>query len=139
MVYPLRFHRYEFLPDSGGAGRYRGGLGVRRDIEFLDESGGLETQFDKFKVEPYGLDGGLPGDTGKLWLNPDSNNPRSLPSKTMNCRLRRGDIFSMMTQGGGGYGNVEDRDPEAIRRDLVAGKLTPEPARRDYGFKEAAE
>ena len=113
MMYPLRFQRYEFLPDSGGAGRQRGGLGVRRDIEFLDKSGMLETQFDKFKVEPFGVFGGQPGATGKLYLNPDGKEPECpSPSKTTGCRLRKGDIFSIRTQGGGGYG----RRASGIRR-----------------------
>ncbi|MBY6058770.1 hydantoinase B/oxoprolinase family protein [Leisingera daeponensis] len=135
VMYPLQFTRYEFLPDTGGAGRTRGGLGVRRDIKFLDRSGTLETQFDKFKVEPFALDGGKPGSTGKLWLNPDSNAPVSLKSKTNNQRLVRNDIFSMCTQGGGGYGPPPERCKDAIKRDIVEGKLTPERAKLDYGVE----
>ena len=136
-TYPLRFKRYEFIPDTGGAGRQRGGLGVRRDIEFLDESGTLETQFDKFKVAPFGLFGGQPGATGKLYLNPDDNDRRELPSKTVNCKLRQGDVFSMRTQGGGGYGPSEERDREAIARDLREGKVSPESAHSHYGYSES--
>lgn len=131
-AYPLRFRHYELLPDTGGAGRHRGGLGVRRDIEFLDESGAAETQFDKFKVAPFGLFGGEPGATGRLVLNPDGAAPRELPSKNVNLRLRRGDVFSMWTQGGGGYGPATERDPAAVARDLREGKLTPEAARARY-------
>jgi N-methylhydantoinase B len=134
-MYPLQFTRYEFLPDTGGAGRTRGGLGVRRDIKFLDKSGTLETQFDKFKVEPFGLAGGKPGATGKLFLNPDSDAPVPLRSKTMNQRLLKNDILSMFTQGGGGYGPPAERDRNAIRRDVVEGKLTPERVEADYGVK----
>ncbi|NMG41465.1 hydantoinase B/oxoprolinase family protein [Chelativorans sp. ZYF759] len=134
-MYPLQFTCYEFLEDTGGAGRTRGGLGVRRDIRFLDKSGTLETQFDKFKVEPFGLEGGMPGATGKLFLNPDSNSPLPLRSKTMNQRMVKDDIFSMFTQGGGGYGSPTERNQEAIRRDVVEGKLTPERAQADYGVK----
>jgi N-methylhydantoinase B len=133
LTYPLRVTRYELLSDTGGAGQRRGGLGVRRDIEFLDESGSLETQFDKFKVEPFGLFGGKPGATGKLFLNPDGANPRELKSKTFGCPLRRGDVLSMRTQGGGGYGPPEERDPQAVMRDLREGKLTAERAKADYG------
>jgi N-methylhydantoinase B len=132
-TYPLRFRRYELIPDSGGAGRFRGGLGVRRDIEFLDESGSVNTQFDKFKVAPFGLRGGRPGATGRLRLNPDGPEPVELPSKTVNRPLRRGDVLSMWTQGGGGYGRPEEREPEAVRRDLREGKVTPAGVRRDYG------
>ncbi len=131
-IYPLRFERYELLPDSGGAGRHRGGLGVRRDIAFLDESGALETQFDKFKVAPFGLFGGEEGATGSLVLNPDGERPVNLASKTMHHKLRKGDVVSIRTQGGGGYGPPAERDAEAIARDLREGKISAEQAER-YG------
>ena len=136
MTYPLRFRRYEFIPDTGGIGRQRGGLGVRRDIEFLDESGTLDTQFDKFKVAPFGLFGGGPGATGKMFLNPDGPDSVALASKTVAAKLRRGDVFSMWTQGGGGYGKPEERDPAAVAQDIEAGKVSVERARADYGWKE---
>jgi N-methylhydantoinase B len=139
MTYPLRFKRYEYLPDTGGAGKFRGGLGVRRDIEFLDESGTLNTQFDKFKIEPFGLFGGGPGATGRLLLNPDGPDREELHSKTVNRKLRRGDVLSMRTQGGGAYGPPEERDPAAIERDLREGKITPEGAQKAYGRGRADE
>ena len=134
-TYPLRFQRYEFLPDTGGVGQYRGGLGVRRDIEFIDESGSLNTQFDKFKIAPFGLFGGGDGATGRLILNPDGPNPVELASKTVDCKLKRGDVISMRTQGGGAYGAPDQRDPEAIARDLREEKITPEAAREGYGYQ----
>ncbi|MBF97189.1 MAG: methylhydantoinase [Pelagibacterales bacterium] len=136
MVYPLRFTRYEFLPDTGGAGRKRGGLGVRRDIQFLDKSGTLETQFDKFKVEPFGLFGGKPGARGQMFLNPDSANPTQLKSKTTNKNLNNGDIFSMRTQGGGGYGPPSERSEAEIKSDLKLGKLTLDSAKTNYNFED---
>ena len=136
MVYPLRFTRYEFLPDTGGAGRKRGGLGVRRDIQFLDKSGTLETQFDKFKVEPFGLFGGKPGAKGQMFLNPDSTKPTQLKSKTTNKKLQNGDIFSMRTQGGGGYGPPSERSETEIKSDLKLGKITLDSAKTNYNFKE---
>ena len=139
MTYPLRFKRYEFIPDTGGPGRHRGGLGVRRDIEFLDESGTLNTQFDKFKVAPFGLFGGGPGATGKLFLNPDGPDRRELHSKTVNCKLSRGDVLSMFTQGGGGYGPPAERDRSAIERDIRQEKVSPEEARKHYGHGGMAE
>ena len=139
MAYPLRFRHYEFIADSGGAGRTRGGLGVRRDIEFLDKSGTLETQFDKFKIEPFGLFGGKPGATGKLTINPEGPDPRPLKAKTVNHPLRTGDVFSMMTQGGGGYGPPAERPRVAVERDIRQGKLTRDRATIDYRLNEAAE
>ena len=135
LTYPLLFTRYEFLPDSGGAGRHRGGLGVQRDIKFLDNAGALETQFDKFKVAPFGLFGGKPGATGELVLNPDSPNARNLKSKTMGQKLEQEDVISIRTQGGGGYGPVKERDTAAIRRDVVEGKVTGDAARSEYGWE----
>ena len=136
-TYPLRFRRYEFLPDTGGVGQYRGGLGVRRDIEFTDESGSLNTQFDKFKIAPFGLFGGGDGATGRLILNPDGPDPTELASKTVDCKLQRGDVISMRTQGGGAYGPTDQRDPEAIARDLREEKITPQAARESYGYEGA--
>ena len=134
-TYPLRFQRYEFLPDTGGVGQYRGGLGVRRDIEFVDESGSLNTQFDKLKIAPFGLFGGGDGATGRLVLNPDRPNPTELSSKTVDRKLRRGDVVSMRTQGGGAYGPPEQRNLKAIARDLREEKITHEAARKGYGYE----
>ena len=134
-TYPLRFARYELIPDSGGAGRSRGGLGVRRDIEFLDEHGALDTQFDKFKVAPFGLFGGGEGAKGRLVLNPDGPEPKQLASKTVALELRRGDVVSMWTQGGGGYGAPGERRTAAIVQDLREGKLTGQAAREHYGYR----
>ena len=136
-TYPLGFKRYELLADSGGAGKYRGGLGVRRDVEFLDESGTLNTQFDKFKVPPFGLFGGSPGATGRLLLNPDTPDCTELRSKTVDYKLRHGDVLSMWTQGGGGYGPPEERDSRAIERDIREEKITPESARNVYRHKRS--
>ena len=138
-TYPLRFARYELIPDSGGAGRSRGGLGVRRDIEFLDEHGALDTQFDKFKVAPFGLFGGGDGAKGRLVLNPDGPEPRDLASKTVALELRRGDVVSMWTQGGGGYGAPGERSTEAIVQDIREGKLSPEAAQERYGYGGAGD
>ncbi len=136
-TYPLRFHRYELLADTGGAGRFRGGLGVARDIEFLDERGSLNTQFDKFKIPPFGLFGGGPGGCGRLLLESDGKTV-ALPSKTVNRPLKPGDILRMRTQGGGGYGDPRQRDPALVRQDLREGKVTPEAVRRDYGLGPSA-
>ena len=137
--YPLRFKRYEFLPDSGGAGKYRGGMGVRRDIEFLDESGSLNTQFDKFKIAPFGLFGAAAGATGSMMLNPDTADAVELRSKTVDRKLKKGDVFSMLTQGGGGFGPPGERDPGAIERDLRQGKVTSEAAQSAYGHGSSGQ
>lgn len=134
-TYPLRFKHYELIPDTGGVGKHRGGLGVRRDIEFLDQSGSLNTQFDKFKIAPFGLFGGQDGAKGSMVMNPDGPEPEDLHSKTVNHPFKYGDVFSMRTQGGGGFGIPKERDPVAIERDLREGKISAQSARNSYGLK----
>ncbi|HJP45665.1 MAG: hydantoinase B/oxoprolinase family protein [Arenicellales bacterium] len=135
-TYPLRFTRYELLADSGGAGKYRGGLGVMREIEFLDQRGVLNTQFDKFKVAPFGLFGGGPGACGKLSLKTNGQTTK-LQSKTVNRALKPGDRLTMHTQGGGGFGDPGERAPELIKQDLREQKVTPEGLQRDYRLDQA--
>ncbi len=135
-TYPLRYRRYELLADSGGAGKYRGGLGVSRDIEVLDESGGVvNTQFDKFKVAPYGLFGGDDGATGRLLLKSEGKSI-DLASKTVNKALKRGDVLQMYTQGGGGFGDPSERDHELLRKDLREGKITVEALKSIYRLND---
>lgn len=136
-TYPLRYTHYEFLPDTGGTGRQRGGLGVRRDIQFLDGTGSLNTQFDKFKIAPFGLFGGGDGATGSMMMNPDGPEPEDLHSKTVNHVLKHGDVYSMRTQGGGGFGPPDERDPSAVERDLREEKISAKTARDVYGLKGA--
>ena len=130
-THPLRFQRYELLADTGGAGEFRGGLGVARDIEFLDQRGTLNTQFDKFKVAPFGLFGGGEGACGRLVLQ-TGGQLADLPSKTVNQALEHGDVLRMYTQGGGGFGDPRKRAPDLIRRDLREGKVTAEGVKRAY-------
>ncbi|NIO00149.1 MAG: hydantoinase B/oxoprolinase family protein, partial [Anaerolineae bacterium] len=72
LEYPVRILRYEFIPDSGGAGKYRGGLTVRRDIEVLTDNVSLARYGDRQRFGPFGLFGGKEGSKGKFILNPDS-------------------------------------------------------------------
>ena len=81
--------------------------------------------------------GGGDGATGRLVVNPDGPGRTELRSKTVDFKLRRGDVISMSTQGGGAYGPVEARDPEAIARDLREEKISPEAARDAYGYQGA--
>ena len=130
-VYPLRFRTYELVPDSGGAGAFRGGLGVARDIEFLDARGHLSTQFDHCVVPPFGLLGGRPGACAELAVESAGRTTR-LPSKVSSHPLGRGDVFRMRTQGGGGYGDPRTRARAAIDRDMREGKVTREAVAREY-------
>jgi N-methylhydantoinase B len=122
-IYPLQFIRYGFLPDSGGAGRYRGGLGLVREWRFTAERGLLNASFDAFVSRPYGLAGGEPGGAGTLSVTRDGVTT-ALAAKTIGFELRAGDIVRMETPGGGGFGPPQARDPAALASDLADGLVT---------------
>lgn len=117
-IFPLRFTRYGFVPDSGGAGRTRGGLGLERSFEFLAERGLFNGSFDAFVSRPYGLAGGLPGKGGRLSVTRGATTTE-LPAKTIGHELRIGDILSMITPGGGGFGPAAERPAERLADDIT--------------------
>ncbi|MBS1881754.1 MAG: hydantoinase B/oxoprolinase family protein [Actinobacteria bacterium] len=127
----VRVERYGFLPDSGGVGTWRGGLSIVRELRLEREDATLQIRSDRREHRPYGLAGGGPG--GACWniLNPDGE-ARVLPSK-VTTSFRRGDVHRHVTAGGGGYGDPLRRDPARVLADVIAEKVTPASARRDYG------
>lgn len=123
--YPLRVERYELIPDSGGAGRFRGGLGVRRDICILDHECSFAAHGDRHKKAPWGLFGGLSGKTGRFVVDPGRGDERVLPSaKVSGIVLEPGDTLRIETPGAGGYGPPWERAEEALRWDVLEGKVT---------------
>ncbi len=129
--YPFMITRYELIPDSEGAGRYRGGLGVRRDWKFCDHKATLTVFSDNRKYAPWGLFGGGSAASSKYILNPEGE-ARELPSK-ITLNLKPDEIVSYRTPGGGGYGPALERDPELVLSDVINGKVTRTRARDVYG------
>ncbi|SUE43010.1 hydantoinase B/oxoprolinase family protein [Roseomonas gilardii] len=117
---PLTITRYGLLPGSGGAGRYRGGLGLVREWRIDAQEAVFTANAERFRFRPYGLAGGEPGSAGRLLLL-RGNEVRSLGSKVNNLRLRRGDVIRLETSGGGGFGPPEERAAEARARDRALG------------------
>ncbi|MFB6185401.1 MAG: hydantoinase B/oxoprolinase family protein, partial [Halobacteriaceae archaeon] len=132
-AYPLRVKKYALREDSGGAGEYRGGLGIRRDIEVRNHQATFSILADRFTNTPYGLAGGNPGTAGEAYLLNDSK--ISLPPKTSKD-LSSGDVISIRTPGGGGYGNPDQRDPEAIQRDLQTEKFSEDFVQTHYSLDD---
>ena len=128
---PIRIDRYEFLPDTGGAGRYRGGLSQVRDFHILADEATLQVRSDRRKFPPYGLYGGKPGTLADGFLNPHEEN-RQMPSKFI-MTAGKHDVFRMVTAGGGGYGDPLEREPHRVLDDVSEEKLTVEHARQEYG------
>ena len=128
---PVLIRRFELIPDTGGAGRHRGGCGLRKDIELRNSRATLSLLGDRHRFQPYGLFGGLPGARAETLLNP-GRNARSLPSKGM-VEIERGDVVSFRLSGAGGYGPPAERDPKAIAEDIADGYVTAQAARDTYG------
>jgi N-methylhydantoinase B len=119
---PLTITRYGLLPGSGGAGRYRGGLGLVREWRIDAREAVFTANAERFRFRPYGLAGGEPGSAGRLLLL-RGGEARSLGSKVNNLRLRRGDVIRLETSGGGGFGPPEERAAEARARDRALGYM----------------
>ena len=128
--YPVRIARYELVDDSDGPGRWRGGLGLRRDYLFPDHAATFTILADRDRAGPWGLFGGQPGQRAEYVLNPDGE-ARRLGSKTT-IELQPGDVVSYRTCGGGGYGPPHERDPQLVLRDVRAGKVSVQRAREIY-------
>ena len=129
--YPVLITRYELVEDSEGPGKHRGGLGLRRDYLFPDHETSFTILADRERWGPHGLFGGLAGRQAYYLLNPDSE-VTELGSK-VTLQLKKGDLISYRTCGGGGYGPPEERDPQNVLHDVRDGKVTVERARQFYG------
>jgi len=134
--FPVRIERYEFIADSGGAGKYRGGLALRRDVRILADRISFARYSDRNKIRPQGLFGGLPGSLGSIVLNPGTASERPMKSKGLDT-LAAGDVVSFRLPGSGGYGDPHLRERRLVEEDLQNEKISSESARRDYGFEPA--
>ena len=136
--FPTRILRFELIPDSGGAGQYRGGLGIRREYLNLEDAR-FSIRSTKHVIAPEGAAHGGKGRTGDIIVNPDSDAAKQLPTRYADYPLKGGDRFRLLTPGGGGFGHGFARDPELVARDLNEGYVTPEGALRDYGVVAARQ
>ncbi len=133
-AYPVMFTRWALRPDSGGAGRHRGGLGAIYELELLEEQADVFLFGERGRFAPAGVVGGQPGALNRFFY-PQAGEIRSPPmaSKMVGLSLARGQRVRLETPGGGGYGDPRERSPEAVRRDVRLGYVTRDAARRDYG------
>jgi N-methylhydantoinase B len=138
--FPTRLLRFELIEDSGGAGRFRGGLGIRREYLNLEEAR-FSIRSMKHVIPPNGVAGGGNGRGGDIWINPDTPQAKRLPTRYADYPLRQGDIFRLDTPGGGGYGDALMREPERVLADIREGTVSPAAAERQYGVvvKRAGE
>jgi N-methylhydantoinase B len=120
------------ISDSGGPGRFRGGLGFVREYEVLDNDARFSLRSTKHTVAPKGIDGGMNGKTGHCVLNPGRPDERVIPSRYSDHVLHPGEAFSLETPGGGGLGNPIERDPERVLNDVRNGYVSLGKARETY-------
>jgi len=134
LEYPIRILHYGLVPDSGGPGEFRGGLAIRKDIEFLHPVL-FSAHSDRHRISPWGVRGGLSGSCGKFVLDPDSPTERILPSKTSGIKIDRNQILRVFTAGGGGYGEPTLRNPQNAAVDRVLAKVSDRQLREIYGVE----
>jgi N-methylhydantoinase B len=128
---PILHHCLELIVDSGGAGRFRGGLGIRREVEFLAEAEVLSMK-KKTKTRPWGLAGGLEGSTNGMTVWPGTARETHLGMRR--AAMRAGDRFINVSAGGGGYGPPRQRDRSKVRDDVLDGYISSESAAENYGL-----
>lgn len=132
-TYPLLVRSYGLVPDSDGPGRFRGGLGMKREIVIQSERTTLTVSTDRSKLGPWGVFGGLPGGNSACYLeHPDGKIEKFRYSK-MTRPVDTGDVVTIFTPGGGGWGNPYDRDPQRVLWDVSEELISPERAKEFYG------
>jgi N-methylhydantoinase B len=130
---PIVVRRFHLIPESAGPGRFRGGFGVRLDFQVFQPEGLVTARgMERLRFQPWGMNGGAPGQCGAVVLNPGAPGERRLPKIDV-LGLEPGDVLSVRSPGGGGYGDPFERPAEAVRDDVRAGLLTDDHAREWYG------
>ncbi len=135
-VYPVMFRQWALRPDSGGAGRHRGGMGAIYEIEVLEENGAEAFLFgERGRFAPKGVAGGADAALNVFsYASGDGYAHPPLASKMRGIKLAQGQSVILETPGGGGYGPVAERDPVAIARDVARGLITADAADSTYGL-----
>lgn len=134
MSFPLRVDRYELIPDSGGAGEYRGGLAARRVWKVLGHAAEATVCCERAKSPPFGLFGGGAGAPARIYLIEAGGARRNLNSKEHFVAPEGSEIWYEVP-GSGGFGPPSRRDPAKVRADVRDGYVSAESARRDYGVE----
>jgi N-methylhydantoinase B len=131
--YPLLIERYALIPDSGGAGRHRGGLGCETVIRALTDVT-MNASIDRAHCLPWGLHGGLEGTGNQVLLRRDGEwETERVNAKVLTAQLKKGDAYALRSGGGGGFGSPLERPPDLVRDDVRQGYVSVAAARDYYG------
>jgi N-methylhydantoinase B len=134
-LYPVHVEATRLREDSGGPGRWRGGLGLTRAVRILAPSTKLSVLAEKAVLPPFGVCGGEAGARNRFWVSRHGAEiaPSALPGKVSGFPIEPGDILMMESSGGGGFGDPVERDLAAVAADVAEGYVTREAAERIYG------
>tara|TARA_B100001964_G_scaffold244382_1_gene325638 strand:+ start:747 stop:2510 length:1764 start_codon:yes stop_codon:yes gene_type:complete len=130
-LYPIIYRQHGYAEDTEGAGKYRGSLGLVREIEFVgDEPAAMQLRVDRRQFPPFGIHGGQSGTPTRATINPDTEN-RDVGKSTIT--LNKGDVFRVVVAGAGGYGNPFERSVDMVLDDVLKEKISTRRAREAYG------
>ena len=138
-AYPVMFTQWALRPNSGGPGRHRGGLGAIYEIELLEENADVFLFGERGKFPPPGVLGGKPAAMDRFtYQQDDGYHTPPMVSKMVGIKIKKGQRLHLETPGGGGYGPPEERDPQAVQRDIALGYVDQASAEADYAvaFKD---
>lgn len=130
--YPVRVEKVGLYKDSAGPGLYRGGFGYLKDVRCLAD-GNLSITAYRTVFGPFGVNGGMAGKPGVVYINPGTPEEKVLEYRQQMVPVNRGDVVRITTPGGGGWGDPLKRDPETVRLDVNRNLVSVESARDDYG------
>lgn len=132
--YGILVDRYAFDITDGGAGEHRGGRGLVRDYRITSEWAGVTATFGRHKYMPWGMNGGQDGSRNYVeFIREDGS--REILGKSARYMLKKGEVASLHTGTGGGYGDPANRPRDEVLEDIREGYITPDQAARDYGVR----
>lgn len=132
LEYPLRVLRYKLVSDTGGPGKFRGGLAIRKDIQALTTVI-FSAHADRHRISPWGLNGGMSGSQGRFLRITRNGDQEIIPSKVSGVQIQSGEVLSAQTAGGGGFGSPLERDPCKVVYDVTQRKVSLKKALQAYG------
>jgi N-methylhydantoinase B len=131
--FPCRITAFELVEDSGGPGEFRGGLSFRRSYELLQDAT-VVRRYDRAKFPPNGVAGGKPGSRSRFVIRLGAQDEQETPASGR-YELRKGERFMLQSAGGGGYGDPQRRNHDALAHDRAEGYVSAASAEHDYGEK----
>jgi len=135
---PIAVERYAFVPDTGGPGRFRGGLAIERHLRFRASNATLQIRSDRRDHPPYGLQGGQAGAPSNVSIRRADGREEACKAKFLTT-VNDGDMLKVRLAGGGGHGDPRERDPAAVLLDVLEEKMTVAHAREAYGVAIAGD